>query len=259
MGTGAEQPIEQLLRDIVDSHGSRLGDNVVGIYLHGSRAIGDHGPHSDVDYLVVVERALTLAEKRGLVADLRELSKRAPANGIEMSVITRGTLRRFRHPPPFEFHFSGAWLKRYEHGEVDLARRRTDPDLSSHVVATRERGRVLHGAAIEAVFPAIDGRYHREATIHDASQILANPAEYPLYTVLNLSRALAVVEEGRIASKLEAAKWALNRLPREFHPLILQARSQYVAGETGAAVDAEEIAAFVDYMRNALALGDRSL
>jgi len=69
----SEQPkVARLLDDIVVSHRSLLGANLVGIYLHGSRATGDHGPHSDVDYLVVVERPLALAEKRQLLSALRE-------------------------------------------------------------------------------------------------------------------------------------------------------------------------------------------
>lgn len=258
MGPGAEKAVERLLGDVVASHRSRLGRNLVGVYLHGSRATGDHGPGSDVDYLVVVERALSLAEKRGLVADLRELSQRAPAHGIEMSVITRDTLRHFRHPAPFELHFSCSWLKRYDRGDVDLEERRTDPDLSSHVVATRERGRVLYGEAIDPAFGAIDRRHHLEATINDARQIVANPAGDPLYTVLNLSRALAVVEEGIVASKLEAANWALGKVPREFHALIVEARRSYLAGDTSAELDTQELSAFVDYMRDALGLEARS-
>lgn len=156
----AEHAVAQLVDEIVSSHRSQLGQSVVGIYLHGSRATGDHGPSSDVDYLVVVERPLTLDEKRKLVAALRALSERVPAHGIEMSVIRRATLRRFSHPAPFEFHFSRDWLARYERGQVDLEEQRIDPDLASHLVHTRERGRVLYGEAIESVFPSIDRRYH---------------------------------------------------------------------------------------------------
>ncbi len=43
---GAEQAVAQLLEQIVACHRSQLGDNVVGVYLHGSRATGDHGPNS---------------------------------------------------------------------------------------------------------------------------------------------------------------------------------------------------------------------
>ena len=250
----AEDAAAELLEEIVASHRSRLGENLVGIYLHGSRAIGDHGPSSDIDYLVVVERPLSVEEKRKLVAGLRQLSERSPPHGIEMSVIRRETLRRFRHPAPFEFHFSPYWLKRYERGQVNLSERRTDPDLASHVVHTRERGRVLYGERIESVFPPIDRRHHVEATLNDANWILKNPSEHPLYTVLNLCRALAVVEGGMTPSKLEAVEWALTTFPSEFHPLIREARRRYEAGATGAGVDESRLASFVGYVESALAL-----
>ena len=134
MASQPEQAVTRLLEKIVASHLLWLGDNLVGIYLHGFRATGDHGPSSDVDYLVVVESRLNLDEKPKLVAQLRELSKCASAHGIEMSVITRATLLRFCHPSPFEFHFSRDWLERYDRGQVDLELSHTDPDLASHVV-----------------------------------------------------------------------------------------------------------------------------
>jgi len=250
----AQQAVAQLLAEIVACHRSLLGQNLVGIYLHGSRATGDHGPSSDVDYLVVVERPLNLVEKRKLVAELRELSEGAPAHGIEMSVVRRERLRRFHHPAPFEFHFSSDWLARYERGEVDLEERGIDPDLASHVVHTRQRGRVLYGEAIESVFPSIDRRHHVEATLNDASWILKNPTEHPLYTVLNLCRALAVVKGGMTPSKLEAAEWALKVLPSELHPLIREARRRYEAGATGAGLDERELASFVGSIEKALDL-----
>jgi len=253
----AEQPVDQLLAEIVAFHRSRLGQNLVGIYLHGSRATGDRSPRSDLDYLLVVKHPLILGDKRKLVADLRELSKRAPAHGIEMSVITRATLRRFRHPAPFEFHFSPYWLERYDRGEVDLEERRTDADLASHVVYTRERGRVLYGEAIGSVFPPIARRYHVEATLNDASWILENPAEQPLYTVLNLCRALAVANGGMTPSKLEAAGWALEILPEALPPLVREARRRYQAGATGDGLNERELAAFTGYAEDALRLRDQ--
>lgn len=253
----AGHPVDLLLAEIVASHRSRLRRSLVGVYLHGSRATGDGGPSSDLDYLVVVERPLGLGDKRRLVADLRELSERAPANGIEMSVISRATLRRFRHPAPFEFHFSPYWLERYDRGQVDLSERRTDPDLASHVVNTRERGRALYGEAIDSVFPPIDRRYHVEATLNDASQILENPTEHPLYTVLNLCRAMAVVDGAMTPSKVEAAQWALGTLPEELHPLVREARRQYQAGARGDGLDRSELAAFVSYAQDALHLRDQ--
>lgn len=253
----AERRVGELLAEIVGRHRAQLGLNLVGIYLHGSRATGDHGPRSDVDYLVVVERPLSVDDKHRLVAELRELAPRAPAHGIEMSVITRATLRRFRHPAPFEFHFSRDWLERYDRGQVDLRTRRTDPDLASHVTHARERGQVLYGDAIAAVFPPIDRRHHVEATLNDTSWIVENPDDHPLYTVLNLCRALAVVKGAMTPSKLEATRWALKTVPKEHHPLVREATKRYRAGATGDGLDEGQLASFVSYVEGALSLRDR--
>ena len=113
---------------------------------------------------------------------------------------------------------------------------------------------MLYGEAIDSVFAPIDRRYHVEATLNDASWILKNPSEHPLYTVLNLCRALADVNGGMTPSKLEAAEWALEKLPEELRPLVRDARRRYQAGATGDGLDDRHLAAFLSHAEDALGL-----
>lgn len=100
---------------------------------------------------------------------------------------------------------------------------------------------MLYGEAIESVFPPIDRRHHVEATLTDASWIVKNPTENPLYTVLNLCRALAVINGGMTPSKIEAAQWALETLPDELHLLIEEVSRRYRTGEPGERLDQREL------------------
>ena len=52
-----------LLQAIQQTTTAILKTNLVGIYLHGSYALGSYNEQvSDLDYLIVVRRPLTLAE-----------------------------------------------------------------------------------------------------------------------------------------------------------------------------------------------------
>src|SRR5215469_11488703 len=153
----APQEILQLLSDIVTQCKSLLGNNLVGIYLHGSLAMGVFNPDaSDVDFLVVTRHQLTPTKRREIAQSMMKLSRRAPRKGLEMSVITEEVLREFKHPTPFEFHFGNEWIERYRNDTVDYSRDDlVDSDLAAHLTIIKARGRVLYGQAIDAVFPDI--------------------------------------------------------------------------------------------------------
>ncbi len=58
----------RLLQAIQQTTTAILKTNLVGIYLHGSYVLGSYNEQvSDLDYLIVVRRSLTLAEKRQLM------------------------------------------------------------------------------------------------------------------------------------------------------------------------------------------------
>ena len=57
----------------------RLGDALLGVYLHGSAASGGLQPQSDIDLLAVVQSELTESQRNGLLLDLLHLSGRHPA------------------------------------------------------------------------------------------------------------------------------------------------------------------------------------
>ena len=84
-----------------------LGENMVGIYLHGSGAMGCFNPaKSDLDLLIVVENTMTDEIKRAYMDMVIRLNEEAPAKGLELSVLRRVACQNFVHPLPFELHFS---------------------------------------------------------------------------------------------------------------------------------------------------------
>ena len=51
-----------------------------------------------------------------------------------------------------------------------------------------------------------------------------------MYLTLNLARVLAYKEDGLVLSKKEGGEWAINHLPAEYHPLIMEAMREYSEG-----------------------------
>lgn len=65
--------IGNLLSWIVRESREILKDNLIGVYLHGSLAMGCFNPKlSDVDFIVVVERKLSVDEKKERIEEFRE-------------------------------------------------------------------------------------------------------------------------------------------------------------------------------------------
>jgi len=231
-----------------------LGENLVGIYLHGSLAMGCFNPRtSDVDFIVVVSRKLDAAARRAVIAFILELAEQAPPKGLEFSIVTLEAARRFVHPTPFELHYSKTWHEMYRSGQADYETPRLDPDLAAHFTIIRERGICLCGRPIGEVFGSVPEADYWASIRADAQDILDNPTRNPVYTVLNLCRVLAFKQERLITSKTEGGRWGLRALPPEYAGLIRQALDEYQA-ETppDSPWDDRQLESFAAYMQELL-------
>lgn len=123
-----------------------LGENLIGIYLHGSLAFGCFHPlKSDIDVLAVVERPLTQPEKEKVIHSLLSIWHFAPEKGYEMSIVLEKVCRRFAYPTPYELHFSKAWIERFREDSKSVCNDfpKTDPDLAAHFAVVKARGITL--------------------------------------------------------------------------------------------------------------------
>ena len=222
--------MDSLIDEFVDRSKVILGDDLVGVYLHGSAVMGCFNPQkSDLDYIVVVDRPLSDAVKRAFLEMVVDLNGQGPAKGIEMSVVLRKVCRPFVYPTPYELHFSAGHLAAYRADPEGYIRRMQgdDKDLAAHFTIIRERGRCLYGAPIEDMFEKVPRGDYLDAIWYDVENAPEEIATYPMYLTLNLARVLAYGSEGLILSKKEGGAWALDRLPPEYHPLIRDALREY--------------------------------
>nr|WP_288514700.1 aminoglycoside adenylyltransferase domain-containing protein [uncultured Lactiplantibacillus sp.] len=221
----------RLLQAIQQTTTAILKTNLVGIYLHGSYVLGSYNEQvSDLDYLIVVRRSLTLAEKRQLMtATITQLWPLAPHKGLEFHVLLLSATQHFVHPCPFDFHFSKYHYEDYQRTPLAYlkAMHGTDPDLAAHLTILQAAGQVLLGPAITTVFGSIPAVAYWDSIKSDIANAETAIVQLPMYTVLNLCRVRAYQQDQLIISKQAGGEWGLQQLPTQWHPLIRQALAAY--------------------------------
>ena len=187
-----------------------LGPNLVGVYLHGSFAVGGADEWSDVDFLVVTEEPLGEGDRPAL----DELHRRLFAlpghwpKHLEGSYVDRELLSR---PDP-----TRTKLLFLDHGSQELA---WDDHCNTAYVrwAFREHGIALDGPPpaelVDPVSPDVlreEARARLPEWVEWAESIERWNRWYGPYLVLGLCRVLWTIEHGTVVSKQEAGsgRWA---------------------------------------------------
>ena len=239
-----------------------LGENLVGVYLHGSLAMRCFNPRkSDLDLLTVVRETPDDACKRTYMEMVTELSARMPGDtehaGIEMSVVRREVCRPFIYPTPFELHYSAGHAEWYRQDPDDYIRKMkgTDKDLAAHFTIVRNRGVCLYGPPVEEVFGEVPAADYLDSIWEDICGAREEIAGDTMYLALNLARVLAYCTEGKILSKKEGGEWALANLPEKFHPLLRALLADY-EGSTEGTYDRETAEEYAEYMLNRIGISE---
>jgi predicted nucleotidyltransferase len=202
-----------------------LGDDLVGVYLHGSAVLGGGGPHSDVDVLAVAKRRTTPEEKRRLVDLVLTLSRKP--SPIELDLVVESEIRPWRHPAPFDFHYSELWRKRFESGTLEPWTSPTSTDLASAVTMVLAGDTTLFGPPPAQVFDPVPRADYHDAILKDVPPNDWFVQQDTRNLVLTLPRIWAGVATDDVHSKEGAAAWALPQLPAEHRPLLERALAIY--------------------------------
>ena len=227
-----------------------LGENLAGVYLHGSAVMGCWNPdRSDLDLLTVVRENMTDAEKRAFMDRVLELDEKGPAKGIEMSVVTLDACNPFVYPTPFILHYSRMHTAWYRRDPEDYIRKMkgTDRDLAAHFTVIRSRGRCLYGLPVEEVFGDVPEQAYLDSIREDVSGAEEEITDNPVYLILNLARVLAYIRDQKVLSKEEGGTWGLANLPEEYRQLIRSALDDYGNG-TAFSCEPEQARAYAAYM-----------
>ncbi len=215
--------VNAVLSQLLMSVQAILGARFVGLYLHGSLAYGDFNLQtSDIDFLIVTDGHLPAA----IFSALKEMHARLRADGSKWSQKLEGAYppkeHLSRHDPA---HGPIPWLG--VDGHFALEPLGSDWIIQRWIL--REKGIVIAGPPLANMIEPVSADDLREAVRGSLREWWSPPfpsperfksGEYQAYTVLTMCRSLFVLEHGRVASKPEAARWALETFGEVWRELI---------------------------------------
>lgn len=202
-----------------------LRENLKGLYLNGSFALGGFDRDSDVDFIAVTNADVTAVQEAALQVMHGEVyDLETPwAQHLEGSYITAGLLKR-----PDPAHTPLLYL---DNTARELVR---DPHCNTLVVrwTMRNHGIALAGpdpkTLIDPVEP--DGlRHEASGVMHkwrreiDATPEMLENRWLQAYAVVTHCRMLYTLQHGTVASKPDAVRWALGALEGRWSGLIERA------------------------------------
>lgn len=222
-----------VMQQVVCCFQRELGENLVGIYLHGSAAFGCVGEGSDLDLIAVVQNPPLPLQRQNLIRSLMELEAQAPRKGIEMSAVLLQHCVQFSYPTPYQLHYSPMHRAAYQQDMAGCCRRMqgVDYDLAAHFTVIRKVGIVLCGKPIEEVFGEVPWEAYLDSIDRDIIDAEQSVCCCPLDTTLNLCRVLAAARAGLVLSKEQGAQWALEQMP-QYSALLSEALYCYGAGRS---------------------------
>lgn len=224
--------IKSEVNTLVTEFQNLLSGNLIGVYLHGSLALGGFKPErSDIDLLVVTGQRIELEVKKEIIELLLRIS-RFP-RPVEISFLVEKDIFPYKNPLPYDLHYSEKWRERLLQDVRDEGWRRwddgirLDPDLAIHITVLHKYGILLYGKAIAEALPDVPEQDFRNELLVDLREATKNRLHNPIYFVLNACRIEAYLREGKILSKDAGAEWGLAELPEQFHALIEQSLALY--------------------------------
>lgn len=232
-----------------------LDTQLLGIYLHGSLAMGCFNPtRSDIDMLVVTQQALSVFVKRQLMLQILQSSNQP--HPLEISFLVADQINPYQHPLPFDLHYSETWREKSQ-AELDDGswqrwneRQATDIDLDAHITILQQRGITLYGQEHQQTFPEIPVRYYIASIIDDYYGARETRLNNSVYFLLNACRIHAYLQGSHIYSKDEGGIYGLTTLPVEFIGLITLALDIYRGRCAEREFEAQLLDSFTAYMDN---------
>ncbi|QLY80304.1 nucleotidyltransferase domain-containing protein [Clostridium intestinale] len=218
---------EQIIK-IIDLCKSKLKENLVGIYLHGSLAMGCFNKYkSDIDIIVVMKEPIR--HKENMINEFMKISlKPSP---IEISFLLEDKLKNPDSICQYDLHYSEYWREKYTNmflENKELGRDvLEDGDLPAHMRVISERGITLWGKDKDLIFPKISDEDYLKSILYDFEDAWDNYYKKPEYYILNTCRILNFIETNKVTSKREAGEWALDILPARFRAIITSSLDIY--------------------------------
>jgi Domain of unknown function (DUF4111) len=212
-----------ILSELLDQVQVVLEKEFVGFYLHDSLALGDFDmASSDIDFAIVTENLLepeTISKLEAMHENLLGTFPKTAAM-LEGAYIPSSIFRRHDiHAPAIPHVYGNSFY---------LAQ--LEPHWVLNRAILREFAMTLAGPNLDSLIDPISLKDRQDAVrdfllewwqpMLTYSTRLEN-AEYRVYALQTMARALCTFETGELHSKPGAICWALEHLPADWHETIL--------------------------------------
>lgn len=225
-----EQPYPEL-RGVLDAFATEvsaeLADNLVGIYMTGSIAVGDFDADSDVDFLVVTKEDILEPTSKRLQAIQKKIYTMEcyPAQHLEGSFISLDDLNDSQIVGKKELYY-------FDNGWTDIERSVHDNQWHVRWIL-RERGVTLIGPGPKEFVKPVppeelrsemkQGMLERMLEFEpclDQPRCYSNSRFGQPHIVLTFCRMLQTLQTGKVESKKSAAIWAKGVMNARWHKVI---------------------------------------
>jgi len=233
--------INSFLQVLLDDVRAVLGDFFVGMYLHGSLAIGDFDRNrSDIDFLVITSKGLP----ESLISDLKSMHTRIYESDLEWSArleaayIPVDAMRAYSPDGPACPLVN--MNKLVNQNEFLVARPEANWVIIRHILYTC--GVVITGPPLQTIINPVSPEQLREAVLaqlrHNWTPWLSNSglflsSGHQPFVVLTMCRALYTLRHSTIATKLRSAEWVIANSDRKWTELIKRAMAWHFGDPSG--------------------------
>lgn len=241
--------VKEQIGKLTEIWASQLGEELVGVYLHGSIALNRFMEGvSDIDVLIVTGRRIPRDERLLIAKQVMDIDCRP--SPLELSAIWSNDLIPWKHPTPCQFHYSDSWTQRYRmmlSGEIEgnfiIDEDFTDADIACHTRLTGQSGICVYGRPIGDVFPAVPEQdfWQSISADIDGYDFNAYHPKYYMSNILVLGRILSYKKEKRILSKYDGGMWARDYIPERFRYILDNALQAWYFGAAPVHFDQKDL------------------
>jgi streptomycin 3"-adenylyltransferase len=246
--------VQKILEEIKQLSLETFDENLVGVYIHGSLALGCFKwNNSDIDFIVVLKNTPTQSRKETYISELLKINQDCPPKGLEMSVVLEENTRNFVYPTQFELHFSNAHFQRCSENVRDYCQHMNgvDKDLAAHFTIIKNACIVLCGNPVKDTFGEVPEVFYYDSIKFDIENAEEDIRENPVYVILNLCRVLAYKSDGLVLSKEDGGHWGMAHVDAQYLKIIEKALNSYQSSSPFQSEIYQELSfAFAKYMHD---------
>ncbi|HSX08634.1 MAG TPA: aminoglycoside adenylyltransferase domain-containing protein [Candidatus Saccharimonadales bacterium] len=224
--------LNKVLANLITDISKILGDNLAGVYLVGSFALGDADIYSDCDFLVTIHNPLTSEQETGL----RVLHNKIPTRSGRWTKHLEGSYLEETDLKSLDNLGKKKWLF-IDHGQRKMEWS-THCNSEVHRWTLYETGIPIAGPDPKTFAVKVDSEIMKNKMRHLAQVFL--PEFYTWmsfdiawgqrYAVITLCRILYTIVAGKPTSKKKALLWGIENLDKKWSMLIKQALDERELG-----------------------------